>query len=80
VAASVKRALGEERVGLKRALIDSLSSGTFLDSQFYAVESRSIIGSPKIRPIYFCSRVDEEFMSELMACESLASIRCHMDR
>jgi hypothetical protein len=80
VAASAKRVLGEEWAGLKRALINSLSSGTFLDSQFYAVESRSTTGIAKIRPIYLCSRVDEKLMSELMACESLVSIRCHMDR
>ena len=43
--------------GIKRALAMSLTSGTFLDSQFYAVESQSSTGLPKIRPIYFCSAV-----------------------
>jgi len=60
--------------GLKRALIDSLTSGTFLDSQFYAVESRSSTGFPKIRPVYFCSTVGGGFTPELVACKSLARI------
>ena len=54
--------------GLKRALTSSLTSGTFLDSQFYAVESRS----SKIRPIYFCSKVGGGFASNLAASGSLA--------
>ena len=57
--------------GLKRALASSLTSGTFLDSQFYAVESRSSTGSPRIRPIYFCSSVGGSFTSNLVACGSL---------
>ncbi|KAF9793428.1 hypothetical protein BJ322DRAFT_1103822 [Thelephora terrestris] len=70
VAASVERVPGEEWAGLRRALISSLSSGTFLDSQFYAVESRSTTSSPKLRPIYFCSRVDKNLMSRLVTCSS----------
>ena len=58
--------------GLKRALTSSLTSGTFLDCQFYAVESQSLTGLPKIRPVYFCSTVDEGFTSELVTCKSLA--------
>ena len=53
--------------GLKRALTNSLTSGTFLDSQFYAVESRSPTGSPKVRPVYFCSTVGGDFVSKLTA-------------
>ena len=58
--------------GLKKAITDSLTSGTFLDSQFYAAESRSSAGSPKIRPIYFCSAVGGSFASRLAACRSIA--------
>ena len=57
--------------GLKKALTSSLTSGTFLDSQFYAVESRSSTGPPKIRPVYFCSTVGGSFISKLMQCELL---------
>ena len=60
--------------GLKRALTTSLTSGTFLDSQFYAVESRPSTGLPKIRPVYFCSTVGGNFVSELVACKSLTRI------
>ena len=52
---------------LKRALTGSLTSGTFLDSQFYAAESKSSTGLPKIRPVYFCSTVSEVFVSKLIA-------------
>ena len=62
---------GGEWEALKKALTDSLTSGTFLDSRFYAVQSRSSIGSPKIRPIYFCSTVGGSFVPKLVACESL---------
>ena len=71
---------GGDWTGLKKALTSSLTSGTFLDSQFYAVESRSFTGIPKIRPIYFCSTVDDDFMSKLMACKSLTCIRCGSGR
>jgi len=60
--------------GLKRALTSSLTSGTFLNSQFYAVESRPSIGLPKIRPVYFCSTVGGGFMSELVKCKSLTRV------
>ena len=60
--------------GLKMALISSLTSGTFLDSQFYAVESRLPTGLPRIRPIYFCSAVGGSFASKLVACEFLTWI------
>jgi len=62
--------------GLKRALTSSLTSGTFLDSQFYAVESRSSAGLPKIRPVYFCSTVCGSFASKLVECKSLTRIMC----
>ena len=62
--------------GLKRALTRSLTSGTFLDSQFYAVESRSSTSLPKIRPVYFCSTVGGSFASKLVACKSLTRIVC----
>ena len=62
--------------GLKKALTSSLTSGTFLDSQFYAVESRSSAGLPKIRPVYFCSTVGGSFASKLVECKSLTWIIC----
>ena len=68
-----QEATGGDWEGLKKALTSSLTNGTFLDSQFYAVESRSSTGSPKIRSVYFCSAVGGRFMSKLTACGSLAS-------
>ena len=62
--------------GLKRALTSSLTSGTFLDSQFYAVESRSSTGLPKIQPIYFCSTVAGSFTSKLVARKSPTRVTC----
>jgi len=62
--------------GLKTALTSSLTSGTFLDCQFYAVESRPSTGLPKIRPVYFYSAVRGGFTPELVACESLTWITC----
>lgn len=61
--------------GLKKALTSSLTSGTFLDSQFY-VESRSSTGPAEIRQLYFCSPVSTSFASKLMACKSFARIVC----
>jgi len=63
-----------DRDGLKKAFTGSLTSGTFLDSQFYAVESRLSTGSLKIRPIYFCSTVGGSFASKLVECKSLVWI------
>ena len=71
-----QQVMGGDWEGLKKALISSLTSGTFLDSQFYAVESRSSTGLPKIRPIYFCSTVDGSFASKLVARKSLAWVTC----
>ena len=68
---------GWDWTGLKKALTSSLTSGTFLDSQFYAVESRSPTSPSKIRPIYFCSKVGGILTSILMAGGSLTRItRC----
>ena len=41
--------------GLKDAFTWSLTSGSFLDSQFYELDSNPPAGAPAIRPIYFCS-------------------------
>jgi len=60
--------------GLKKALTSSLTSGTFLDSQFYAVESRPSAGLPKVRPVYFCSTVGGSLASKLAARKSLTWI------
>ena len=64
--------------GLKKALTNSLTSGTFLDSQFY-VESRSSTGPAKTRQLYFCSSVSSSFTSKLMTCEPFARIVCGLD-
>jgi len=73
------QAMGRYWDEVKEALTTSLTTGTFLDSQFYAVESRSSTGSPKIRPIYLCSTVGRCFglsIPNLVACEPLARIMC----
>ena len=57
---------GGDRKGLEDALTWSLTSGYFLDSQFYALESKLPAGEPKIRPIYFCSMVGGTFSSKLV--------------
>jgi hypothetical protein len=80
-ASSNQKFPGIDGDGLKKALTSSLTSGTFLDSQFYAAESRSSTGLLKIRPIYFCSMVGvnpvcDSFVSELTACGSPAWIAC----
>jgi len=64
--------LNEEATGgdweeLTRALTSSLTSGTFIDSQFYAVESRPSTGLPEIRPIHFYSMVRGSLVSKLVA-------------
>ena len=69
-----KQATDGDWEGLKRALTTSLTSGTFLDCQFYAVESRLLTSLPKIRPVYFCSAVGGGFTSELTACKSLTRV------
>ena len=64
---SNRLAVDGDWIGLKKALTSSLTSGTFLDTQFYAVESRSPTSPPRIRPIYFCSTVGGSFTSKLLA-------------
>jgi len=71
-----RQATGGDWEGLKKALTSSLTSGTFLDSQFYAVESRSSTSLPKIRPVYFCSTVGGSFASKLVACKTFTRIMC----
>lgn len=51
---------------LKDALTWSLTTGSFLDSQFYALDSKpQAPATPAIRPIYFCSLVDGNFSSRV---------------
>jgi len=71
-----QRVTGGDWDGLKRALTSSLTSGTFLDSQFYAVESRSSTSSHTVRPVYFCSAVGGDFASKLAACELPTQTMC----
>ena len=54
--------------GLKDALTRSLTSGTFLDSQFYALDSKAGSDTPSIRPIHFCSMANSTFMPKLRKC------------
>ena len=55
---------------LKNILTWSLTTGSFLDSQFYARDSNPPRGTPSIRPIYFCSMAgDRTFSSKLLKCE-----------
>jgi len=71
-----QQAIGGDWEGLKKALTSSLTSGTFLDSQFYAVRSRSSVDLPKVRPVYFCSTVGGGLASKLAARKSLTWIMC----
>jgi len=71
-----KEAAGGDWEGLKRALTSSLTGGAFLDSQFYAAESRSSTSLPKLRPIYFCSTVAGSFASKLVARKSPTPVTC----
>jgi hypothetical protein len=71
-----EQATGGDWEGLKRALTRSLTSGTFLDSQYYVVESRSPTGWLETLPIYFCGEVGGSFAPKLAACKSLTWIAC----
>ena len=53
---------------LNDALTWSLTSGSFLDSQFYAVDSKPQAGAPTIQPIYFCSMLGGTFIPKLVRC------------
>ena len=60
---------------LKDALTWSLTSGSFLDSQFYALDSKPPRGTPTIRPLYFCSMAGARtFSSKLLKCELSVSV------
>ena len=61
-----------DRGGLKDALTRSLTSGTFLDSQFYALDSKSGSDAPRVRPIYICSMASSTFVPKLLKCGFLA--------
>jgi len=65
-APSKRGTAGRDWKRLKDALTWSLTSGSFLDSQFYALDFRSPAGPPKIRPIYFCSMASGIFSSKLV--------------
>ena len=55
--------------GLKYALTWSLTSGSFLDSKFYALDSNPQAGAPTIRPIYFSSLADRTFLPRVVKCK-----------
>lgn len=77
VTSTDKQAPSGDWTGLKKSLTSSLTSGTFLDSQFYAVESKASLGMPKIRPLYFCSTVSNSFTSKLTECKPLRACADH---
>jgi len=54
---------------LKDALTRSLTSGTFLDSQFYALDYKSRSDAPRIRPVYFCSIAGGALLPKLLKCK-----------
>lgn len=58
---------------LKNELTKSLSSGTFLNMELYALESRSSGGKPKLRPLYFCKAVGCEYTAKMLSCAFLYS-------
>lgn len=58
--------------GLKTALTWSLTSGTFLDRQFYALDSKSGSGAPRIRPVYFWSKAGDGFLPKDSKCRLFA--------
>jgi len=60
--------------GLKDALTWSLTSGSFLDSKFYALDSKPRAGVPMIRPIYFCSMIGGTFLPRLVKCGFSTSV------
>lgn len=60
------RTAGRDWKRLKDALTWSLTSGSFLDSQFYALDSRPPADPSKFRPIYFCSMASGIFSSKLV--------------
>jgi hypothetical protein len=51
---------------LKDALAWSLTSGSFLDSQLFALDSKPRADAPTIRPIYFCSTAGGDFLPKLV--------------
>jgi len=63
---------GRDWEGLKDALTWSLTSGTFLDRQFYALDSKSGSGAPGIRPVYFCSIAGDKFLPRVSKCRLFA--------
>lgn len=74
-AASNQGVAGRDWKGLRDALTWSLTSGAFLDSQFYALDSKSWPDTPRIRPVYFCSTAGGAFLPKLLKCRLFASVR-----
>jgi len=64
-----KSTAGRGWEGLKTALTRSLTSGTFLDRQFYALDSKSGSGAPRIRPVYFWSIAGDGFLPNDSKCK-----------
>jgi len=54
---------------LMDALTRSLTSGTFLDSQFYALDYKLRSGAPRIRPVYFSSMAGGALLPRLLKCK-----------
>ena len=62
-------ATGGDWKRLKYVLTWSLTSGSFLDSQFYALDSNPQAGAPTIRPIYFSSLADSTLLPRVVKCK-----------
>lgn len=60
---------------LKNELTKSLSTGTFLNVEFHALESRSSDCQPKLRPLYFCKTVGGEHTTKMLSCTFPSGIR-----
>ena len=73
-ALSKQATAGDNWERLKDILTWSLKSGSFLDSQFYAPDSKPRAGVPVIRPIYFCSMIGGTFLPKLVKCGFYASV------
>lgn len=65
---------------LKNELMKSMSSGTFLNMELYAPESRSPAGQQNLRPLYFCSAIGGEYTAKILSCTFflVSIVRCEL--
>jgi hypothetical protein len=57
---------------LKNELMKSMGSGTFLDMELRAPESKSPAGQQNLRPLYFCSAIGGEYTAKILSCTFLS--------